>query len=268
MLLLLVKYCVVSWPWILCSSLLNHSFFLLLLLLTTGLFPWLHTPLQLPLCPPPIYRRIIYTSSSYSILLLVLLPFSVMRIIVIFPQWVHWSALSSHLTGPLIALAHGEALLIGAFSSLLAGPSLSASPSPSLVTLSFSDIFCDFSIILDTTIWGCPQGSWLSSLSTLLPSEIIQAYGFTYCLYFIGSEMFTSDLCPELQTFLSTHLYTIAKTKLSIPTPEFVLPRVLPSQVSLWFSGVQVPNLEPVLTLFCLSLPTSNPPANAFTQYF
>lgn len=128
-----------------------------------------------------------------------------MRIIVIFPQLVHWSALSSHLTGPLIALAYGEALLIDTFSSLLAGPSLSASPSPSLVTLSFSDIFCDFPIILDTMIWWCAQGSRLSSLSTLL-AEIIQYYGFTYCLYFIRSEMFTACVLNS-RLFIHSPIY-------------------------------------------------------------
>lgn len=262
-----MKYCVVNWPWILCSSLLNHS---LSFFLTTGLFPWPHTPIQLPTCPPSIYRRIIYTSFSYSILL-VLLPFSAMRIIVIFPQLFHWSALSSRLTGPLTALAHREALLIDTFSSLLAGSSLSASHSPPLVTLSFSDIFRDFSIILDTRYGGVlrdPSSLLYLHLSSLLPSwnhPVLWFYLFSSFYWLWDVHLWLGSWTPD---FIFTYLYTMAKTKLSIPTPDSVLPKVLPSQVSFLLSGVQVSNLEPFLTLFFLSLLTSNPPANTFTQYF
>lgn len=56
--------------------------------------------------------------------------------------------------------------------------------------------------------------------------NIIQSYGFIYCLYFVDSQMFTPDMCSELHSFISTHLLPWPKPNSQFP-PQFVLPKCL-----------------------------------------
>lgn len=134
--------------------------------------------------------------------------------------------LSPHWTSPHV---HGRALLMDTFCALPTGPSLSASPSSFIALSQTPFVIPHHPCYHDMVVFLRDPGFLLYPHYSL--GEIIQSYSFIYCPYFIGAQMFTADLYSELQTFISTHFLPMAKTKVSIPTPEFVLPKFSPSQM-------------------------------------
>lgn len=195
-----------SWPWILSSVSFDHQVFPHY---WTFLPP--HTLLQLPpsffpFVPPftekKLQKQSILSSSTCISLILCCKDNSDLPVISLLGS----SGFSSHW--PSLAFAqqrsfpHWHTLISSYWAISLWFPSSLFSHSLRLLW---------FSITLnnhDMVVFLRDPGFLLYLHNPL--GNIIQPYGFIYCLYFVDSQMFTPDMCSELHSFISPHLPAMA----------------------------------------------------------
>ena len=117
-----------------------------------------------------------------------------------------------------------------------------------------------FSIILDTTIWWCSSGILVLFLIYIISSVKSSSLMVLYIVCPLLTLTFYIWPVLWLQTFISTHLLTMTKIKLSIPTTQLIFLKFSPFHPVISTLLLFRPKiLEPSLTPFFLPLPTSNP---------